>query len=566
MDKTNSYKRNPIVKKVFLAMLIPTILMNLTTALASFADAVIIGYFLDDLSLSVITFATPVYMVINTFAALYAVGGSIAMGIDAGKADKKAANKVFSMSVELLTVTGALLLLAGVFFGKEITALLGADGEVFDLVYAYTIIILCGAPVFMLNIGLAFFVRNDGRPTLSMVGMFLSIAVNIVSDIVFVGFLDMGVAGAAYATVLGQLVSVIVIAGHFLTKKNTLRFVFAMDKGVCRIIKNGTSTALHFVYQFLSVLILNHYVVNMAGTGGVVVYTVVFNLYTLSLALFEGISQTIQPMVSVYFGEKSFAKIKNTLRLAFITILIMCGTVTALLEAVPQIVPALFGISDALLLEQSAQAVQIYATSMIIMTVNVVIGYYLQSTEKNSMAAVLVSLRCLVLFLGSAFVLGRVFGMNGVWGAYTMAEVLTFVCFVFMIISSRNRLRRRGVDADVFLLDKETARNTYCSVLNCDGGYFDRFAAEAIEQAESKGIFADDVMDTAKAYLKLIGTATEHKKGKYAEVEINCLHRSIIIRDNFVHKEIADDVPGCICEGCTAEYGPVLGWNRISIG
>ena len=82
MDKLYYYKNNPIVKSIFIKMLAPTILMNLTTALASFADTVIIGYFLDDLALSVVTYATPIYMIINTFAALFAVGGSIAMSID----------------------------------------------------------------------------------------------------------------------------------------------------------------------------------------------------------------------------------------------------------------------------------------------------------------------------------------------------------------------------------------------------------------------------------------------------------------------------------------------------
>ena len=118
MNRQYYYKNNPIVKSIFLKMLTPTILMNLTTALASFADTVIIGHFLDDLSLSVVTFATPLYMIINTFAALFAVGGSIAMSIDSGKGSRDNANRAFSVSVELLLFTGIILLLSGIFLGK----------------------------------------------------------------------------------------------------------------------------------------------------------------------------------------------------------------------------------------------------------------------------------------------------------------------------------------------------------------------------------------------------------------------------------------------------------------
>lgn len=104
MENTYLCKKSPIVRRVFLTMLAPTILMNLTTAMASFADTVIIGRFLDDLALSVVTYATPIYMIINTFAALFAVGGCIASGIDSGKGNRDGANKAFSLSIELLSV------------------------------------------------------------------------------------------------------------------------------------------------------------------------------------------------------------------------------------------------------------------------------------------------------------------------------------------------------------------------------------------------------------------------------------------------------------------------------
>jgi len=351
MNRTYVYKHNPIVKKIFLAMLLPTILMNLTTAIGSVADTIIIGQYLDDLSLSVVTFATPVYMVINTFAALFAVGGCIAMGIDTGKGDKASANQAFSLSVELLAITGILFLLSGFFLIDIITHWLGAGEDVFESVREYTRIVLVGGPVFVMNIGLAFFVRNDGRPTLSMIGMFSSIAVDIILNFVFVGFLGMGVSGAAYSTVLGQLVSIIVIGTHFFSSRNTLKFRFVFNNTVFRIFKNGFSSALHFVYQFLTILIMNHFISRLAGVEGIVVYTVVFNLSTVSLSVFEGISQTIQPMVSNYFGEKSCKNIRETLRLAFITVLVICGSVTLILEIVPGIVPVVFGIDDASVIE-----------------------------------------------------------------------------------------------------------------------------------------------------------------------------------------------------------------------
>lgn len=550
MDLTYAHKHNPIVKKIFLAMLAPTILMNLTTAIGSVADTIIIGQYLDNESLSVTTFATPIYMIINTFAALFSVGGCIAMSIDAGKGKKESANKAFSTSIELLAFTGLLLLLGGMFFSGTITHWLGAGSNVFEAVREYSFIILVGAPLFMLNIGLAFFVRNDGRPTLSMVGMFASIAVDITLNFVFVGKMGMGVSGAAISTVLGQIVSIVIICMHFFTSKNTLKFKFALDKTVFRIIKNGASSALHFVYQFLTILIINHFLSVIAEADGVVIYTVVFNLSTVSLSVFEGISQTIQPMVSNFVGEKSFRKIKETMRLAIIAVFVICGGVTLFLEVKPELVPVIFGIDGVVMVEKAAAAVRIFATSMIIMTINVVIGYYLQSTEQNLMASVIVSLRCFVLFLAATFGLGLLFGLNGVWAAYTVAELLTLLIIVCMVKYKQKKLMKSGMNSNFMLLDDTVEKGAVSYICNLKNDNYDDYIIY-LEKAVQESNMDENRIRTAIDYLKELKSSAKQEKAKYIEVEINSKINKIIIRDNLKR---------------ATELDAVLGWNRICIG
>lgn len=550
MEITYAHKHNPIVKKIFLAMLAPTILMNLTTAIGSVADTIIIGQYLDNESLSVTTFATPIYMIINTFAALFSVGGCIAMSIDAGKGKKESANKAFSTSIELLAFTGLLLLLGGVFFSSTITHWLGAGSNVFEAVREYSFIILAGSPLFMLNIGLAFFVRNDGRPTLSMVGMFASIAVDVTLNFVFVGKLGMGVSGAALSTVLGQIASIVIICMHFFTSKNTLKFRFALDKTVFRIIKNGASSALHFVYQFLTILIINHFLSVIAEADGVVIYTVVFNLSTVSLSVFEGISQTIQPMVSNYAGEKSFRKIKETMRLAIIAIFVICGCVTLFLELKPELVPIVFGIDGVVMVEKAAVAVRIFATSMIIMTINVVIGYYLQSTEQNLMASVIVSLRCFALFLAATFGLGILFGLNGVWAAYTVSEILTLFIIVCMVKYKQKKLMKSGINSNFMLLDDTVEKGAVSYICNLKKDNYDDYLL-AVEKAVQESNMDENSIRTAIDYLRELKSSAEQDKAKYIEVEINSTINKIIIRDNLKR---------------ATEFDTVLGWNRICIG
>lgn len=554
MNSKFSYKHNPITKKVLLSMLAPTIFMNLTTAIGSMADSVIIGQYLDDLSLSVVTFALPIFMAINILSALFAVGGCIAMSIDSGKGQKENANKAFSISMELMVFAGTLFLLAGIFLSHIITGWLGAKEDVFDLVEIYTRIILMGGPFFILNTGLAFFVRNDGRPTLSMIGMFSSIVSDIILNFVFVGYIGMGVAGAAYSTVIGNIISILILITHFFSKKNTLKFRFSFDSTIIRIIKNGGSSALNFVYQFITILIMNHLLSNLAGTDGVVIYTVVFNLTTVSLSVFEGISQTIQPMVSTYFGEKSFKNIKETMRLAFIAILLICGTVTVLLEIFPQVVPIVFGIDDIILVEKSSLAVRIYSVSMIVTTTNVVIGYYLQSIEQNLISAILVSMRSLVLFLIATFTLGYLFGMNGIWTAYIVAEALSFIIAIIMIKAKQKKLK----NVNILILEKETSYSIECYTLNLSKDSFTDFKTEISDKLNLN----DYVTKVSFKYLDKLENQLSTKTGKMLEVEINRKEKKVIIRDNLDHSNIkVDDLQ----LNPASSYSPALGFNRLCI-
>lgn len=553
MKNTYQYKHNPIVKRIFMTMLVPTIFMNLTTSIASMADTIIIGRYLDDASLSVVTFATPIYMIINVFSALFAVGGCIAMSIDSGKGRKDTANKAFSISMELLALMGILMVTAGLFFSRTITGWLGAGEDVFDLVQAYSKIILLGTPFLALNTGLAFFVRNDGRPTLSMAGMFSSIAVDIVLNFVFVGQMGMGVPGAAYSTVIGAIVSLVILSSHFFSAKNTLKFRFAFDGMTVRIVKNGAGAALQFVYQFISILILNHLLAKLAGTNGVVLYTVVFNLATVSLSLFEGISQTIQPMVSNYYGEKSYRNIRETLRLAFISIIAICGSVMLFLELQPQLIPLAFGLESPDLIAQSAIAVRIYAASMVITTINVVIGYYLQSIEQSFMAAVMISLRSFVLFLSAALALGKIFGINGIWAAYIVAETLTLVICMLMIQQKRAALVKKGIHANIFLLDVKIEESIKCFTCDCSRDDFEAYCKQI-----SKHLPIEE-------YLLELGKNITDKKGQFIEVEINICEGKALTRDNLKNCDFPQAVlENTFGEGKT-EYGPVLGWNRLYI-
>ena len=173
-------KEAVLVRKVFWTMLVPTILMNTVTCITSVADTIIVGNFLGESALASITFSTPVYMLVNTVAALIAVGGTTAMSIAIGGGNKRETDEVFSLMAFWTVVSGVVFALSGAAFIDPVVTILGARGEFIELTRQYVLIVFYVTPVILLNIVLAFLVRCDGRPNLAMAGMFAAIVASTI--------------------------------------------------------------------------------------------------------------------------------------------------------------------------------------------------------------------------------------------------------------------------------------------------------------------------------------------------------------------------------------------------
>ena len=565
-----------LVRKVFLAMLVPTILMNTVTCITALADTIIVGNFLGESALASITFSTPAYMLINTLAALIAVGGTTLMSIAIGSGNKEESDEIFSLMMLLGVITGVVFAFMGAMFIDPIVKILGARGELAELTREYALIVFYFTPVIVMNIALAFIVRCDGRPNLAMAGMLAAIIANIVLDLIFIIPFQMGVAGAAWATGASQAISAAIIATHFYSKKNTLKFVKPSLSKSISIFKGGAGTSLHFVYQFIAILFFNNFIMQLAGGVGIVVYTVVMNVSTVAMSIFEGLSQTVQPMFSVYHGEGNNKAIKATYRLSLTATLVLGGAVTAILLLFPHALVKAFGVTDVSAMSMSVAAIRIFSVSIILMTFNVIMGYYYQSTERVVLAAVIVALRNLAALLLGVIVLGGLFGINGIWGAYIFAEIATFAAWFAYV---KRKERAEGACDGILLLPSQP--DVYSRYLSADLEELHAVIGEIKLFFDERG--ADETL-AARVMLavdELVANVIMHggKKGlNHIEVRIVLKDEILlVIRDDgilFDHSAFAGTKP--IREGghglklihktaSSFEYRPALGLNRTLV-
>lgn len=443
-------KNDVLISKAYYKLLIPTMLTNLVSSVGSFADTIILGNMIGENALVAMTFNAPLFTIINTIAAIFAVGGTTLMGQYLGRGNKESSCKIFSLVISSVIFIGFLMTTLGLFFIDDIMYALGSRGEVFHYTKAYGIIIIAGIVVFLINVIFAFFIRMDGKPKLAMAGMLTSIALNIILDLLFVGPLEMGVAGASLALVISQVVSIIIMSTHFLTASNTLRFKFYLSiKDLIKISKTGIGTSTTFIYQSIALFVLNNVIFTLSGTIGMATYTVIYNVSLLSLTLFEGISQTIQPLVSFSYGEQNSLDILIIIKKGLKTGVIFSFIVIAFLEIFPQTLIVLFGIKDSSIITSSIYAIRIYAIGIVLMTINVIMSYYYQSTGKEKFAAIIVLSRNLIALFIGVLIFGLLFKLNGIWFGFVFAEILTSI----MWIAIANHYKKKKACKSIFLTD-----------------------------------------------------------------------------------------------------------------
>lgn len=157
------------------------------------------------------------------------------------------------------------------------------------------------------------------------------------------------------------------------------------------------------------------------------------------------------------------------------------------------------------------------------------------------------------------------FGMNGIWAAYTVAEVLSFIVCIIMVRIKQKKLEKEGIHANIFLLDETVEKKLVCYTYDCKNNNYTDFLNTVFDPLEKYPDIDEYLLQDAKEYLAQLENGNKDKNGKFIEIELNIKEKKIIVRDNLNHTELQKDIRDSIKHGSKSEYGPVLGWNRICL-
>lgn len=418
---------NTKLNKKFFAYVVPSVLAFALSGVYSIVDGFFIGRSLGDIGLASSALAYPACAFVQAVGTGIGLSGAIHFAIGKAQGKKEEEQTCFSSSTWLMLLVSILLTVLFYTCASPLMRLLGAGNETLVLSVEYVQVIALGTVFQLMTTGFVPFVRNLGGATFSMFSMMLGFFTNIVLDYLLVWVFHWGMAGAAWATVIGQAMTLIAAVIFFVVKKQTVSFppikrMFSLWK---KILKLSISPFGLTFSQTITLLLMNRFLLIHGNEQAVAVFGCIDYIITIIYLLLQGVGDGCQPLISSYYGEERYTDVKTVRRTAYITAAILAGACMTAVFAVRTKIGVLFGASDMTNLDV-AKYLPYFLAAMLFLSVVRVTTSCFYATEKAGFSYLLVYAEpvCTLLLL---ICLPFAFQLNGVWAAVPVSQTVTFV-------------------------------------------------------------------------------------------------------------------------------------------
>jgi putative MATE family efflux protein len=435
------------VSKLLWQFSIPAIIGMVVNALYNVVDRIYIGHApgLGANGLAGITIGFPIMIILLSIGILFGVGGATLFSMKLGEGKTKDAELALGNAFSLLIISGLLFMLLGHIFLSPVLSAFGASENILPFAMSYMRIIFSGAVFQIVSIGLNNFLRADGQPKLAMITMFMGAGVNIILDPVFIYVLDMGMAGAALATILSQFISMVWILSYFLSKRSHHQIQVKNMPIKLSIATRITALGMpNFLLQLgNSVLnvVLNMTLLSYGGDIAVSGMGIVNSIQTILLMPITGLVQGAQPIVSFNFGAKKFQRVRETQKYAITiaTIIVLLGWLAT--RFMPEQLVRLFN-NEPELLTFGAKALQTWFLFLPVIGFQIVASNFFQATGRTRSAIFLTLTRQIILLIPAILLFSQTWGMDGLLHAAPFADACAALLTGVFYIGGIKRLAR----------------------------------------------------------------------------------------------------------------------------
>ena len=433
------------IGQLLFRLAVPAIVAQVINVLYNMVDRMYIGHLegVGDAALTGVGVCFPLITAISAFAALVSMGGAPRASIFLGRGDKETAEKILGNCTTALMVVG--LLLTGIFYlcGYRLLELFGASPDTIGYAWQYFRIYLVGTIFVQASLGLNAFINAQGYTMVGMLTVVIGAVLNIILDPVFMFALDMGVAGAAWATIISQAVSAAFTVWFLCSKRSYLRLKPANLRPVARVLWPSIALGLSpFVMQLTESVISVCFNTQLQIYGGdiaVGAMTVLSSVMQFSMLPLQGMAQGAQPITSFNYGAGKMDRVIKSYRFLLIVSLVYSTTLWAICEFAPGVVVGIFTPPDGTLGVYTCAALRIHMATSLMFGAQIACQQTFVALGKAGVSLFLAVLRKIILLVPLIFLLPRILPIaqdNAVYTAEPVADALAVMttCTLFAIV------------------------------------------------------------------------------------------------------------------------------------
>ena len=438
------------IGRLMLKYFVPAFIGVFVNALYNIVDRIFIGQGVGAEALSGISVIFPVMLIMMGFGMLIGIGAGVLVSINLGRRDHQRAEQTLGTSFILMILVSALIMIIGFAIKKPMLLSFGATDETFTYANDYLDIILLGVVFQVVGFSLNNIIRSEGSVRTAMYSMLISAGTNLILDPIFIFGLGMGVKGAAWATVISMVVLSVWVLAHFRSNRSVIKLrkeKMVVDWEITKeIIAIGMAP---FAMQIAGSIVqgfLNKRLIDFGGDLAVGAMGIINSVATMVIMTIVAINMASQPIIGFNFGAKDGERVKDTLRYSLIAATIIAVSSFTLIEAMPGVLVTLFNRDSQELYDLTVKGLRIIILAWPVVGFQVVAGHFFQSVGKARIAMLLTLLRQVIVLLPLLIVMPGLFGLDGIWAAFPVADTLSAIVVSVFLFREWKNLDNLGVE------------------------------------------------------------------------------------------------------------------------
>lgn len=434
------------VGKLLVQYAMPAIVAMTASSLYHVIDSIFIGQGVGPLAISGLALTFPFMNLTAAFGAAVGVGASTCISVKLGQKDYSTAQKILGNTVVLNLIIGISLSIICIAFLDPILFFFGASENTLPYARDYMLIILLGNVFSHMFFGMNAILRTAGKPRHAMYATIFTVVMNIILAPLFIYTFDMGIAGAAYATILSQVMA-LVWQMKLLTDKRELLHIrggtFGLEKSIVQnILGIGMSPFAMNVCACVVVIFVNKGLQEYGGDLSLGAYGIANRMAFIFVMITMGINQGMQPIAGYNFGAQRMDRLMQVLKYSIIAATVVTTTGFLGAELVPTLCARLFT-SDATLIGMSATAIRIIMVTFPIVGFQMVITNFFQSIGKAKISMFLSLSRQLLFLLPLLITLPLWFGVDGIWWAMPISDTIAALVTLVLMAKYMKKFRSK---------------------------------------------------------------------------------------------------------------------------